>query len=299
MQPSTNSLLETDLIQTFVAISEAGSFTAAAKQVFRTPSAVSMQMKRLEEQLGRPLFHRHPRSVTLTADGEAFLIHSREMLRINEEALSRFRIPQLEGRVRFGAPDDFGTRFLPRILSRFATTHPLVEVDVVLSSTVELIRKFEAGELDLTLAVSRKNEAALGRPVYSEALVWVGMRGGRGYARSPVPLALSAPGCPWRDAALRSLNEMDLNYRIAYTCETGLGQLAAVQSDLAVAPLPVSLVSEDYEVLGPKQGLTKIGDYLLRLHETKTLGSAGKAFSAHVFSSFRDVAGVADAKLVP
>lgn len=290
MQPLANGLLETDLIQTFVAISEAGSFTAAAKRVFRTPSAVSMQMKRLEEQLGRPLFHRHARSVTLTGDGEAFLIHCRELLRINQEALARFRVPQLEGLVRFGAPDDFGTRFLPQILSRFAKTHPLVEVDVVLSSSVKLIQKFEAGELDLTLTVARGEESPPGRPVYSEALVWIGIRGGRGYARTPVPLALSAPGCPWRDAALRSLKEAGVSYRIAYTCDTGLGQLAAVQSDLAVAPLTASLVSEDYEVLGPKQGLSKIGDYQLRLHEAKTLGSAGRAFSEHVFSSFRDVA---------
>lgn len=293
MQPQSNSLLESDLIQTFVAISEAGSFTAAAKRVFRTPSAVSMQMKRLEEQLGRPLFHRHARSVTLTGDGEAFLIHCKELLRINEAALSRFRVPQLEGLVRFGAPDDFGTRFLPQILARFAKTHPLVEVDVELSSSLKLVRKFEAGELDLTLAVAREDGGATGRPVYGEALVWIGARGGQGYRRSPLPLALSAPGCPWRDAALRSLKEQDVNYRIAYTCETGLGQLAAVQSDLAVAPLPSSLVSEGYEVLGPKQGLSEIGDYQLRLHESKSLGSAGRAFSEHVFSSFREVAGVA------
>ncbi|WP_282605428.1 LysR family transcriptional regulator [Pelagibius sp. Alg239-R121] len=290
MQPAQSALLETDLIHTFVAISEVGSFTAAAKRVFRTPSAVSMQMKRLEEQLGRPLFHRHARSVSLTSDGEAFLIHSREILRINDEALSRFRIPQLEGRVRFGALDDFGTRFLPKILSRFATTHPLVEVDVVLSTTIALTKKLEAGDLDLTLAAFGKNDVAPGKPVYTEPLVWIGMHKGQAHKRTPLPLALSEQGCPWRAAALRSLDEMERSYRIAYTSETGQGQLAAVLSDLAIAPLPVSLVSEDYETLGPQQGMSQIGLYQLRLCEAKNMGSAGKAFSAHVLSSFREVA---------
>lgn len=93
MQPQQNNLLETDLLKTFVTISETGNFTVAAKRVFRTPSAVSMQIRRLEDQLGRALFVRHPRHVTLTADGEAFLAHARDILRINDEALSRFRVP--------------------------------------------------------------------------------------------------------------------------------------------------------------------------------------------------------------
>lgn len=293
MGPTANSLLETDLIHTFVAISEAGSFTAAAKRVLRTPSAVSMQMKRLEEQLGRPLFHRHGRHVSLTADGEALLIHSRELLRINEEALARFRIAQLEGRVRFGALDDFGSRFLPQILSRFASTHPLVEVDVVLSTTAALAKKLEAGDVDLILTAARENEALSGKSIYREALVWVGKRNGAAHKRTPVPLTLSAQGCPWRAAALNSIEAHNLRYRIAYTCETGQGQLAAVESDLAIAPIPASLVSDGHEVLGPKQGLSQIGDYQLLLCEGKKTGSAGRAFAAHVISSFREVAAMA------
>ncbi|TQV80520.1 LysR substrate-binding domain-containing protein [Denitrobaculum tricleocarpae] len=291
MGPNANALLETDLIHTFVAISEVGSFTAAAKRVLRTPSAVSMQMKRLEDQLGRPLFHRHARRVSLTVDGEAFLIHSRELLRINEEALARFRVAQLEGRIRFGALDDFGSRFLPQILARFAATHPLVEVDVVLSTTAALTRQLEAGELDLVLTAADKHESLPGKTIYSEPLVWVGKRNGRAHRRVPLPLTLSAQGCPWRAAALASLEETNMRYRIAYTCETGQGQLAAVDSDLAIAPIPASLVSEDHEVLGLKQGLKQIGDYRLLLCEATRIGSAGKAFSAHVVTSFKEAAG--------
>ncbi|MCP5086350.1 MAG: LysR family transcriptional regulator [Rhodobacteraceae bacterium] len=289
MPPSQNTLLETDLIQTFVTISETGSFTAAAKRVFRTPSAVSMQMKRLEEQVGRPLFERHPRHVTLTNDGEAFLVHGREMLRINEAALSRFRMPQLEGRVRFGAPDDFGTRFLPRILSRFASTHPLVEVDVVLSTTISLSEQLGSSEIDLILTVSAQTDTAPGKLVYSEPLVWVGLRGGHACEQRPVPLALSAQGCPWRAAALKSLEEADVPYRIAYTSETGAGQLAAVQADLAIAPLPASMIMDGYQKLTAKHGLCGIGPYQLRLQEAPGLSSAAEAFAMHVNDSFREL----------
>ena len=286
MQPLQNTLLETDLLKTFATISETGSFTVAAKRVFRSPSAVRMQIKRLEEQLGRALFIRHPRHVTLTADGEAFLVHARDILRINDEALSRFRVPQLEGRVRFGVPDDFGVRYLPAVLSRFASTHPLVEVEVFLSTTISLSQQFEAGEIDMILTVSAQSDTAPGELIYSEPLVWVGARDGAAFSRTPVPLAMSAHGCPWRAAALAALDEGNVRYRIAYTSETGAGQLAAVVADLAIAPLPISLVGEDYRKLTEKDGFSKIGLYQLRLRKTRDIGSAGQAFADHVRESF-------------
>lgn len=286
VQPLQNTLLETDLLKTFATISETGSFTVAAKRVFRSPSAVSMQIKRLEDQLGRALFIRHPRHVTLTADGEAFLVHARDILRINDEALSRFRVPQLEGRVRLGVPDDFGVRYLPAVLSRFASTHPLVEVEVFLSTTISLSQQFEAGEIDMILTVSAQSDTAPGELIYSEPLVWVGARDGAAFSRTPVPLAMSAHGCPWRAAALAALDEGNVRYRIAYTSETGAGQLAAVVADLAIAPLPISLVGEDYRKLTEKDGFSKIGLYQLRLRKTRDIGSAGQAFADHVRESF-------------
>ena len=286
MQPQQHTLLETDLLKTFVTISETGNFTAAAKRVFRTPSAVSMQIKRLEDLLGRALFIRHPRHVALTADGEAFLVHAKDMLRINDEALSRFRVPQLEGRIRFGAPDDFGVRYLPAILSRFASTHPLVEVEVFLSTSVGLSRKFEAGEVDMILTVSAQSAPSTGQLIHSELLAWVGAREGAAFARTPVPLALSTHGCPWRAAALAALDRSGRPYRIAYTSETGMGQLAAVMADLAIAPLPVSLVNEQHRKLTERDGFGEIGSYQLRLQKIPEIGSAGQAFAEHVRESF-------------
>ena len=291
MQPATNMLLETDLMRTLVAISETGSFTSAAKRVLRTPSAISMQMKKLEDQLGRELFARQGRSVALTSDGEALLSYGRQMLRINEEAVARFLVPPVEGRVRFGAPDDFGTRFLPNILSRFAATHPMVEVSVVLSTSSAVQEKFNAGELDLTLVTTDASSpgASPGRTIFAEPLTWVGVKGGTAQNRSPVPLALAGHGCSWRDAALAALERAQRPYRIAYTCENCQGQLAALQADLAVAPLPVSLMTPGYERLGPSQGWPEIGHYNLRLCAGPDIGAASKAFEAHVEDSFAEL----------
>ena len=286
MQPQQNQLLETDLLKTFVTIAETGNFTVAARRVFRTPSAVSMQIKRLEDQLGRALFVRHPRHVTLTPDGEAFLGHARDILRINDEALSRFRVPQLEGRVRFGAPDDFGVRYLPAILSRFAATHPLVEVEVFLSTSVTLARRFEAAEIDMILTVSARSDPAPGEVIHTEPLVWVGARDGMAFSRNPVPLALSAHGCPWRAAALAALDRGGRRYRIAYTSEAAAGQLAAVMADLAIAPLPRSLMGDEHRRLTGKEGFGEIGSYQLSLQKHPDIGSAGQVFAQHVRESF-------------
>lgn len=292
MPPPANMLLDIDLVKTFVAISDTGSFTSAATEVLRTPSAISMQMKRLEEQLGRLLFTREGRSVALTPDGEALLGYARQLLRVNEEAVSQFRAPQMEGRVRFGAPDDFGTRFLPNILARFAATHPKVEVSVTLTTSVRLQDQLRDGEIDLTLVTTGENgdDAIRGRTIFSEPLIWVGVKAGRARDADPLPLALSDHGCVWRGAALRSLDRAKRPYRIAYTCENCQGQLAALLADLAIAPLPLSLLTPNFERLGKAHGLPEIGHYQIRLCERPDAGPAGKAFAAHVADSFAEIA---------
>ncbi|EBX4817148.1 LysR family transcriptional regulator, partial [Salmonella enterica subsp. enterica serovar Newport] len=133
-------LLDLDVLRTFVAIAETGSFSAAANAVFRTPSAVSMQIKKLEDVLGRSVFSRDARSVSLTHDGEVLLGYARRMLAINREAVSKFIVPDIVGVVRLGSPDDFGERVLPHVLKRFAVTHPSIAVDVIIDQSSNLRR---------------------------------------------------------------------------------------------------------------------------------------------------------------
>ena len=128
---STQPLLDTDVLRSFVAIAEYGSFTHAAKAVFRTPSALSMQIKRLETTLDKSLFVREARRVQLTEHGELLLRYARQLLQLNAETVNAFLAPALEGTVRIGTPDDVGTRILPRVLAAFARSHPAVQVDVM------------------------------------------------------------------------------------------------------------------------------------------------------------------------
>lgn len=279
--------LDIDLLRTFLAVSETRSFTKAARRVYRTPSAVSMQIKRLEEIVERPLFIRDSRSVHLTGDGEALSAYARRILKLNEEAVRHFRAPPIEGVVRIGSPDDFGTRRLPAILARFAQTHPGVEVEVIMEASKRLNRLMDKGELDLTLiTVSGDLADDSVDIVATEQLAWAGLGGGCAHERDPIPLALAERGCVWRAAAFAALDGRGLSYRVAYSSPHWAGQKAAILADLAIAPFPVSLIEPPLRRLDERQGLPPLGSYRIGLRRAHNPGPAAVAFADHVVSSF-------------
>jgi DNA-binding transcriptional LysR family regulator len=146
-----NPNLDVDLLKTFIAIAETGSFTRAAEEVHKTQGAVSMQMKRLEEILERALFVREGRQSKLTGDGERLLDFARRIVRLNDEAVVTFARPELSGVIRFGVPDDYADTVLPELMARFARTHPLVEVDVDCQGSDVLAALTREGKKDLSL----------------------------------------------------------------------------------------------------------------------------------------------------
>lgn len=285
-------ILDTELLRTFVAIAETGSFRAAAKRVFRTPSAVSMQIKKLEETLGRSLFLREGRQVTMTADGETLLGYGRRMMKLNDEAVARFVVPSVEGCVRLGAPDDFGTRFLPNILARFAAVHAAVDVEVLLEPSAVLLERLDDGGLDLTLITANQGQRPKrdGEIMFAEALVWAGLRGGIAWEHEPLPLALATHGCPWRQAAMNALDRAGKSYRIAYGSPHCAGQQAAMLADLAIAPFPASLIEPPFRRLGASEGLPSLPNYQILLVKRADLGPAGEALTAEVKASFAALA---------
>src|SRR5215510_14054047 len=145
------AMLDIDQLRTFIAISETGSFTKAAEIVHKTQSAVSMQMKRLEERLERPIFARDGRASKLTEDGERLLDYARRIVKLNVEALAAFSDGALSGRVRLGVPDDYADRYLPEIMARFSRVYPAVELSVMCEPTVHLVERIGANELDLAI----------------------------------------------------------------------------------------------------------------------------------------------------
>ncbi|WP_108125126.1 LysR family transcriptional regulator [Saccharospirillum mangrovi] len=277
-------LLDTDLVRSFVAIAETGSFTRAARQVFRTPGALSMQIKRLEGTLGQALFVRDARQVRLTPEGEVLLSFGRRLLKLNEETVTQFLAPRLEGRVRFGTPDDVGTRLLPGVLAQFARSHPAVQVDVIVGGSRSMLEKLDNGELDVVL-ITNGNEGqdpSRGEVVHTDTLVWAGRDGGDALRRSPLPLALANHGCAWRAMALSALDAAGIAYRVAYTCENCAGQEAALLADLAVAPIPRKLVRAPLRVLGEESGLPSPGSYQLLMVRREGRGPASDALAGYV-----------------
>lgn len=137
--------VDTAVLRTFLALVESGSFSRAGALVGRSQSAVSEQIRKLEEMFGRTLLERTTRSLRLTAEGEQFLPHARAMVAQADAMLARFRAPEIAGEVRFGSPEDFASTYLPDILGVFAAAHPAVELHVTCQLTLPLVEDFEAG----------------------------------------------------------------------------------------------------------------------------------------------------------
>ncbi|CAM9970066.1 unnamed protein product, partial [Pylaiella littoralis] len=238
----TGPLLELDLLRTLVAIAETGNFSAAADRLGRTPSAVSMQVKKMEELVGTTLFVRDSRSVSLTRDGEALLMHGRRLLALNREMMTRFVRPDLVGEVHLGAPDDVAERFLPTMLRHFAETHPAVVLNVVVEGTRRLKEMVDEASLDLAIVTLGSTVQPLDPDmiVYTEPLVWAALAGGIAAEQTPLPISLWEEGCTWRSAALNALEADGRDYRVAYQSAHISGQRAAILADLVIAPIPRS-----------------------------------------------------------
>src|SRR3954469_11942596 len=246
-------LLDIDQLRTFVAIADTGSFTRAADIVHKTQSAVSMQMKRLEERLGRPIFQREGRASRLTDEGDRLLDYARRIVRLNSECLASFADAELVGRVRLGLPDDYADRYLPAILARFARSNPKAEVTVSCEPTPNLIDRVHSGDLDLAIIthVDRRGPSEI---VRVEQLLWVTSSRHAIHEETPVPLALGRPSCDWRQSATAALEGLGRPFRVLFVSWHSTAVGAAVNAGLAVAVLPESAIRSGMRIIGPAEG---------------------------------------------
>lgn len=286
-------LLELDLLRTFVAIVETGSFAGAADVVFRTPSAISMQIKKLEEVLGKPVLMRDSRSVSLTREGELLLEHARRVLALNREMMSRFIVPEIAGEVRLGTPDDVAERFLPEMLRRFADSHPGVTVNVVVANSSQLIGKVNQRSIDMALVTCgagiRGDEGA--EILFRERLVWACVKGGIAPEQDPLPVSVWDEGCIWRKAGLARLEEQGRDYRIAFQSAHISGQRAAILADLVVAPLPESALSGRIVEADEKYGLPELPYNALGIIIAKDASAPVNAAADHLRACFAAMQG--------
>ena len=289
------ALIDIDQLRTFVAIAETGSFTRAAEVVHKTQSAVSMQMKRLEERLARPIFMRDGRASKLTEDGERLLDYARRIVKLNMEALAAFADGVLCGRVRLGVPDDYADRYLPEIMARFSRAYPGVELTVICEPSFALIERIDANALDLAIVTHAEGS----RPVATfrrERLLWVTSNRHATHLEEPLPLALGRPTCAWRRIAIERLEAMGRPYRILYSSANAGAVAAAVLSGLAVSVLPESGLRPVMRVLGNAEGFSELPTCRIGLvrspHESSALADA---LAEHIVSSLDNLSEASEA----
>jgi DNA-binding transcriptional LysR family regulator len=253
--------LEIDLLRSFAAVAETGSFTSAAGAVARTQSAVSMQIRRLEEIVGQRVFERSSRSLALTPAGETLLGYARRMLTLNDESLLRLSRPPLEGRARIGITEYFLPNELPGLLARFAARHPQVRLEVRMGLSRELRADLSAGRLDAAIVRLAEDEC---EPIWEEPQVWVGARDWQAASGSPVPLVALPEPCVLRELAIATFRRQRRPWTLAYTGSSMASVQAAVLAGLGVSILGRSSVLPGMQVLRagrlwPDPGRLRIG----------------------------------------
>jgi DNA-binding transcriptional LysR family regulator len=290
--------LDPDLLRVFVLIAEGRSFTRAAAIVGRTQSAVSMQVKRLEEVLGQPVLQRGKGGrVDLTSYGQFLLGRARQMLALNDEVIATFRAPAIAGRVRLGTPDDYVYRFLPPVLVRFAETHPAVEVDVLCADSAELVHRMQAGELDLTLISDGHQLPGWSfTPLWNGPLRWITCARGSPHRQTPLPLALAREavdgprrsGCTWFGSAIAALEREGRPYRIAYTSDSQAGTHVPVLAGLAITVSALAWLPEGLRPLRADEGFPALPNFgIVLMRPSQSMAPAAAALAARIEESFR------------
>jgi DNA-binding transcriptional LysR family regulator len=265
--------LQLDWLRAFVAVVDAGSLTAAAPQVHRSQPALSMQLKKLEDAVGRPVLTRGPRHLELTPTGVELLGHARRMLELHAQALAALHGKAISGRVSLGVPDDYAASYLTPVLRSFATRHADVEITLVCEQSTALIPRVQRGELDL--AVVTRDRPQRGTLLFLEPLAWVGAPQHEAWRRNPLPLAIYEPGSRARRAALAALSAQRRAHRIVYNSSSLAGHLAAVESGLAIALLTRCSVPPGLLLLQERHGLPPLPAVEVALVRSKA--SAGSA----------------------
>jgi DNA-binding transcriptional LysR family regulator len=258
--------LDMDVLRTLAVAMDLGGFGKAAERLGRSQSAVSLQMRRLEERVGRPLFRRAGRGLALTDAGDVVLGYARKILELNDQALAAARGIAIGCcSVRFGVPQDFGDSWLPSVLARFSRAHPSVLIEVRVDRANKLVERIAEGGLDLALM--------WGNPSVSNTvvvrrlpMVWIGLKGYAVPRGDTIPLALFEAPCVFRQPAVEALERTHRPWRLAFTSPSLSGLWAATAAGLGVTVrTPLGLPSP-LTVLGTSSGLPKLPQIALSLY---------------------------------
>jgi len=271
--------LQIDWLKSFVAAVDAGSLSSAAPEVHRSQSAVSMQIKKLESATGYRLLVRGARQLQLTHEGQTLLGYARRMLDLHAEAQAALQGEVISGVVKLGVPDDYASRYLTPVLKRFAPRHGGVEIQLDCEQSTSLIPRVARGDLDLAL-VSRDHPRR-GTLLFHEPMVWVGSAQFDIWSRNPLPIAVYEAASLGRRSAINSLALQGRPYKVVYNSSSLAGQIAAVESGLAVAALTQCSAPPHLRVLGPDEGLGPLEPMEVALYRSQASRGSKAVDSLH------------------
>ncbi|SAK60279.1 LysR family transcriptional regulator [Caballeronia glebae] len=271
--------LQMDWLKCFVAVVDAGSLSSAASEVHRSQSAVSMQLKKLESALELRLIERGSRTLELTHDGQTLLGYARRILDLHAEAQVALQGEHLTGRVRLGVPDDYAAKYLTPVLKRFAPRHSGVEIELICEQSTSLIPRIANNELDIAL-VSR-DHGRRGTLLFHEPMVWVGAAQFELWRRDPLPIAVYESASLARRSAIHSLAQQGRRYKVVYNSSSLAGQIAAVESGLAVAVLTQCSAPEHLRILGNDEGLGPLEPMEVAVHRSRDSRGSKAVDSLH------------------
>jgi DNA-binding transcriptional LysR family regulator len=297
--------LDTALLRTFAALAETRSFSRTGERVGRSQSAVSGQIRKLEETLGRVLIERTTRSVRLTPDGDRLLAFARRMIGTADAMIEHFRSEDVRGEVRFGAPEDFASAYLPDILGVFAAAHEHVTLHVSCELTLRLIEDFEAGRRDVVI-VKQDPAAPLpgARVLWREDLVWAAApdwampfetAGARFAALGrPLPLVLSPSPCVYRSRAAAALDARRIPWTAVYSTQSLTGAVAAVKAGLGWAVMPEAMLPKELVAVGRSLGWPDLPPAEIALLAVERPSPAAAALARYVLDRAATLRAAAD-----
>ena len=256
--------LDMDVMRTLLATQQLGSLFRAAEKVGRSQSAVSQQIRKLEEQVGQPLFRRQGRGLVLTETGNLIVSYARRILDLNDEAVRAVRGSQVAGVVRFGLPGDFAETWLPAALGQFKKTHPAVRVEIAVERNGLLLERLDADELDLVLVMgyAARSDAEV---IATLPMAWIGpdqpFR-----ATVPLDLALYNPPCFFRRTGVEALETANISWRLAYSTASLQSLWAGVSAGLGITLRTAAGLPSSLRRLDEKDGLPPLPKVDVCLH---------------------------------
>lgn len=276
--------LDSELLRTFLAVADSGSFSRGATRIFRSQSAVSLQIKQLENILGQPVFQRHARGVALTPTGEKLRPAAQKVVALLDETIGDLRTNSLQGSIRFGIPDEYGLSVLPGVIAQFSRSHPQVELSVRCSFSTGFPEALARGEIDLAVHAVQSPAENM-QLLRKEKTYWVASKYHSIHKKNPVPVAVFDRACWWRDSALEALDKAGKPYHVVFSSESVTGISAAITAGVAVGVVGEDSLCDDFRILTSRDGFPPMPGSKLVLECRE---SANKTISLALSQAIKD-----------